>query len=100
MVAVKRALFLSTGERYFVLLSNFATTALVSRILTPEEIGVWVIGMAILSIALSTREFASANFLIQHQALGREEIRAAFSVLLLLTMGIAGTLILATPSLA
>src|SRR5690242_15236490 len=56
MTAVRRALLLSTADRYFTFASNFAVAAAVSRILTPAEIGVSVVGMAILGIALSVRE--------------------------------------------
>ena len=69
MTGVKRALLLSTGERYFALASNFIVTAIVSRLLTPSEIGVSVIGMAIVGLAMAGREFASPNFLIQHRDL-------------------------------
>jgi O-antigen/teichoic acid export membrane protein len=100
MLSVKRALLMSTGERYFLLVTNFATAALVSRILTPEEIGVSVIGMAIMAIALAFREFSSAAFLIQRENLGREDVRAAFTVSLILTAVIAAVLVSASPLLA
>jgi O-antigen/teichoic acid export membrane protein len=100
MAALKNALLLSTGDRYFALISNFATVALVSRILTPEDIGVSVVGMAIVGIAMSGREFASANFLIQRQDLTREEIRGAFTVMLLFTVFITAVLASLAPPLA
>jgi O-antigen/teichoic acid export membrane protein len=100
MTAVKRALLLSTADRYFALVSNFATVAIVSRILTPAEIGVSVIGMAIVGIAMSAREFASANFLIQRQDLSREEIRSAFTIMLLINAAITAMLALSAPLLA
>lgn len=100
MLSVKRALLMSTGERYFLLVSNFATAALVSRILTPDEIGVWVIGMAILGMVMSLREFSSSNFLIQREKLSREDIRCAFTVMFLLTGIIAVFLVVASPLLA
>ena len=100
MLSVKRALLISTGERYFLLISNFATAALVSRILTPEEIGVSVIGMAILAIVMSVREFSSTSFLIQREKLSREDIRGASTGLLILTGAIAAFLVGAAPFLA
>jgi O-antigen/teichoic acid export membrane protein len=100
MAAFQRALLISTGERYFVLAMNFVRIAVVSRLLTPSEIGVSVIGMAIVSIAMSVREFASASFLIQHHDLGRQDIRGAFSVMLILTLAIIGALTLAAPAFA
>lgn len=100
MLSVRRALLMSTGERYFLLVSNFATAALVSRILTPEEIGVSVIAMAILAIAMSVREFSSSSFLIQREELSREDIRGAFTVMLILTGIVAAFLVAASPFLA
>lgn len=91
---------MSMGERYFLLISNFATAALVSRILTPEEIGVSVIGMAILAIVMSVREFSSTSFLIQREELSREDIRGAFTGMLILTAAIAAFLVVAAPFLA
>jgi O-antigen/teichoic acid export membrane protein len=99
-MAVRRALLFSTCDRYFALALNFATVAIVSRILTPGEIGVSVIGMAIVGIAMSVREFASPSFLIQRQDLRREDIRATFTMMSSLTAAIAGGLFLAAPLLA
>jgi O-antigen/teichoic acid export membrane protein len=99
MTAVRRALLLSTADRYFTFASNFAVAAAVSRILTPAEIGVSVVGMAILGIALSVREFASSTFLIQREVLTREDIRASSTVMLVLTALIVAVLLAATPAL-
>lgn len=100
MSVVKRALLLSTAERYFALVSSFATLAIISRILTPDEIGVSVIGMAVVAIAMALREFASTSYIIQHRALTDEAIRGAFSAMLFVTTLIAGALALLAPTLA
>jgi O-antigen/teichoic acid export membrane protein len=100
MTAVRRALLLSTADRYFTFASNFAVAAAVSRILTPAEIGVSVVGMAILGIALSVREFASSNFIIQREVLTREDVRASSTIMLILTAVIVVALLVATPALA
>ncbi|WP_157017465.1 oligosaccharide flippase family protein [Mesorhizobium xinjiangense] len=100
MSDVKRALFLSTGDRYFALVANFVTVAIVSRILTPGEIGVSVVGMAIVGIAMSAREFASANYLIQRHDLTREDVRSAFTVMLVLISMISIALAATAPALA
>jgi len=100
MTAVRRALLLSTADRYFTLASNFAVVAAVSRILTPAEIGVSVVGMAILGIALSVREFASSTFLIQREVLTPGDVRASSTVMLVLTALIVAVLLAATPALA
>ena len=46
MSGIRRALAVSTTERYLNLAITFATTLVVSRLLTPAEIGVWAIGLA------------------------------------------------------
>ncbi|GGF54405.1 sugar transporter [Azorhizobium oxalatiphilum] len=99
-MAIKRALFLSTGDRYFALACNFATVAAMSRLLTPEEIGISVIGMAVVGIALAAREFVSTSFLIQRQHLSREDVRATFTAMLVVTAIIGSALAFAAPALA
>lgn len=100
MAIVKRALILSTGERYLTITVNFATLAVVSRILTPTEIGVSVIGLSVIGIALALREFASSQFLIQQTELTPDDIRAAFSVTLILTVAISLVLAVGASPLA
>ena len=82
MTAVRRALIFSTADRYFALISNFLVTAAVSRILTPAEIGIFVLGQAILGFALSVKDFASSGFIIQREELTRDDVRASFTVTL------------------
>jgi O-antigen/teichoic acid export membrane protein len=100
MPGVRRALLLSTGDRYAALLINFITVAVVSRILSPAEVGVSVVGMAIVAIAMSAREFASGNFLIQGGDLARDDVRAAFTVMVCLNAAIAAALAAAAPTVA
>jgi O-antigen/teichoic acid export membrane protein len=89
---MRRALAITTSERYFGLLANFATIAVVSRILSPSEIGISVVGMAIVGLTLALREFATTNFLVQKNNLTTTDVRTAFTVLLLLTTAIAVSL--------
>jgi len=89
MNGIRRALLLATAERYVILVVGFATLAIVSRILTPPEIGVSVVGMAVVMMALAFREFASPNFIIQHKNLQLEDVRATFTILSLTTLAIS-----------
>lgn len=100
MAFVKRALILSTGDRYLTIVFNFARLGIVSRILTPAEIGVSVIGVSIIGIAMALREFASSSFVIQQYELDPEDIHAAFGVIQILTLIIVLVLANATSPLA
>jgi O-antigen/teichoic acid export membrane protein len=90
---MRRALFFTTGERYFGLISGFVTIAVVSRILTPPEIGVSVLGTAIIGLAFAAREYATMNFIIQKNVLSKQDVRTAFTVLLLLTLVICAAVL-------
>lgn len=100
MAGVRRALLFNAGERYAGLAINFATVTVVSRILTPTEIGLSVIGLGIMTVALALREFASPEFLIQRQDVSRPDVRTAFTILLVLQAPIAIVLALLAPWLA
>lgn len=89
---MRRAIAITTAERYFGLITNFATIAAVSRILSPAEIGISVIGLAIAGLALALREFATTNFVIQKKDLKIEDVRTSFTVLLLVTSAIAAVM--------
>jgi O-antigen/teichoic acid export membrane protein len=100
MSGIRRALAVTTAERYLNMGIGFATTLVVSRILTPQEIGVWAIGIAAAATILALREFTSGVFLIQRKDLTRDEVRGAFTIMLLMSAAIAAVLALGAPLLA
>jgi O-antigen/teichoic acid export membrane protein len=85
MNGIRSALLLATADRYFGLAINFLQLAVISRLLSPEEIGVSAIGTAVMMFVLSLREFATANFLIQKTEITREDVRTSLTVLLIFT---------------
>jgi O-antigen/teichoic acid export membrane protein len=82
---VRRALVIATGTQYLRIVVRFVSIALVARLLTPAEIGLAVIGTALVTVLLALREFASSEFLIQRDEVTRDDIRASFTVLFLMT---------------
>lgn len=89
---------MATGEQYFRLAINFVSLMTISRLLTPSEVGVSVIGLGIMTIALGLREFATSEFLIQRAEVTREDARASFTVLFLLTALIGSAMFVLAPS--
>jgi O-antigen/teichoic acid export membrane protein len=94
---VRRALVMAAGEQYFRLAINFGSLAVISRLLTPTEIGVAVIGTGIVLVVLGVREFATSDCLIQRQEITPDEIRASFTVLFLLTTLITIAMFIVAP---
>ena len=100
MIGIRRALLVSTADKYFSLVVNIVTLAVVSRLLSPAEIGVSVVGTAVITLALALREFGSSGFLIQQQNLTQEDARTVFTFQFLITVLIAAGLIAAAPIIA
>ena len=82
MSSIRRALAITTVERYFTFAFQAGTTIVVSRLLTPAEIGLWGLAFATAMLLLSAREFANDMFLVQRPSLKPEDVQVAFSVIL------------------
>jgi O-antigen/teichoic acid export membrane protein len=81
---LRRAFLFTSIERYLNLAINFSVIAIVSRLLTPEEIGISVIGVTLLMVIELLRDVPS-TYLVQQKELSREDIRTAFTAMALLS---------------
>ena len=63
MASVRRGIFLSTAERYGLLVTNFATTLITARLLTPSDYGIVVLAMSALSLVDIFRDDPRASLL-------------------------------------
>lgn len=97
MSRTRKALITSFISQYLTLGITFATTVIVSRLLDPEEIGVFSVAAAFVLIAHVLRDFGSGQYIIQEPELTDNRIRAAFSVTLLLGWGTGAVVYLISP---
>ncbi|MCW2283333.1 O-antigen/teichoic acid export membrane protein [Rhodoblastus acidophilus] len=87
MSPVQRSFLLSAVERYASLLILFLSTAVLARLLSPAEFGVYAVVSAVTTIiSVSTQEFGGANYIIQKTSLSDANIRTAFTITLLLSL--------------
>jgi O-antigen/teichoic acid export membrane protein len=100
MNEVRIAVLLMIAQRYLGMVLSFFTVAVVSRLLRPDEIGVAVIGSLIANLAISLREFAATNYLVQKRELTQNDIRAAISVMMLVSCAVTAGLWAAAPWIA
>jgi O-antigen/teichoic acid export membrane protein len=92
---VRRSIFFSALERYGGVIFFVASTAVLSRLLTPHEFGIYALVNAVSTlIAASFQEFGGANYLIQKPSLSTQDIRSAFTVTLCLSVLFAAALFL------
>lgn len=94
-MTIRRSLGFSGATQAINFLLSFGSVVIVSRLLTPEDIGVFSVSVALLGFAHILREFGVTQYLIQAQEVSRERIRAAFSVTLFSSWALA-TLLFAT----
>ena len=87
MNLIHRSFLFSAIERYGNLFFFLISTAILSRLLTPAEFGVYAfINALIVVLAASFQEFGGANYLIQKQTLSEENIRTAFTITMCLSV--------------
>jgi len=65
MTTLHRPLLFAALDKYVGLAINLATAAIVARLLTPDEIGVFVVGAAVVMLAESLREFGTGSYIVQ-----------------------------------
>ncbi|MPM65906.1 hypothetical protein SDC9_112810 [bioreactor metagenome] len=97
MASVRRALVLSMAERYLLIALGLASNILLARLLTPEEIGLYSVSIALIGIAQVLREFGIGNFLIQVKTLTDDHVRTAFGFSLVIGVTLFLAIFLAAP---
>ena len=100
MNGIRRALLWASADRYLGLIVNFVLLATISRILTPAEIGVSVIGVGLITIAQTVREFATPEFLIPRAEVTRVDAQTAFTIMVSLSAIVSAVLLVLAPWLA
>jgi O-antigen/teichoic acid export membrane protein len=91
MSGVRRALLFSFAERYALIVIGLASNLVIARLLTPAEIGVYSVTLAVMSIVQVLRDFGVASYLIQEKELTDGHIRTALGLTLIvgITLGVA-----------
>lgn len=100
MASVRASLALSFAERYALIALSFVSNILIARLLSPEQIGLYSITLAVIGIAQVIRDFGIGNYLIQEKELSEAHIRTAYGISLLLGGTLFGMVLVAAPALA
>lgn len=95
-MSVRRALFFSYLEKYGSYVLALGSTVVLSRLLSPSDVGAFSIGMALVGMVAVFREFGVSTYLAQEAELTADRIAAAFT----LTVGMGFALALLVAALA
>ena len=83
---LQRSILFSGVERYVTTVCFLVSTAILSRLLTPDEFGLYTAVVALTAVATAcSQEFGGANYLIQKPALSEQDIRSAFTITFLMS---------------
>lgn len=80
MMRLRRSLAYSALDSYFGLVLQLASTVIIARILTPEQVGSFAVAAAFAAMASTFRDFGVAEYLIQEDRLDETALRAALTV--------------------
>jgi O-antigen/teichoic acid export membrane protein len=90
MNIIHRSVGFSAVDRYGSTLFQIVSLAILARLLTPREFGVYTMVYAFTALAtVSYWEFGGANYLIQKSGLTEEGIRTAFTISLAMSCAFA-----------
>lgn len=94
-MSVRRALrvtTLATAANFFLSLTS---VIVVSRLLKPDEIGVFSVAVSLVAYTHILRDFGVGQYFVQLRELTREHLRAGFTVMLLTSWAVAAVLVMA-----
>lgn len=97
---LRRSLFISLLSRYALLLLGVASSAIIARLLNPEEMGAFSLAMVLLSYAAIFRDFGASTYLTQAKELDDRKLRATMGLQLVTGAVLAGAVILLGKPLA
>jgi O-antigen/teichoic acid export membrane protein len=85
--SIRRLFVLSVAERYLTTVVQFAATLVITRLLNPEEVGIFSVALSIVALIHTVRNFGMAQYIVQEKELTRPRFRTAVAV----TLTISGT---------
>ena len=85
MSTVKRAVVMSAIGQYSLQVINFVTVAVIARLLTPEEIGLFAVATSISFVASEIRSFGVAEFLVREKEISKEKIQRVLGVMVIMS---------------
>jgi O-antigen/teichoic acid export membrane protein len=90
--SVRKALSLSFTRTAVNFAFNIATVTIVSRLLTPSEIGIFSVAVALVALVHMLRDFGVTEFIIQEKSLNDDLVRTAFTMNLAIAWVLAASI--------
>lgn len=91
-LTLRRSLVFSFAERYTSFVFSLAAIVIVSRLLTPKEIGIFSVAVGLTTLANTLRTFGVSNYLVQVKHLTEDIVRTSFTINLVIAWALAAVL--------
>ena len=99
-MSLRRGILASFADKYVSQLVQLVTLAVMSRLLTPAEIGLYLVANTVIMLAENFRWFGVGIYIVQIPVLKRECLRSAFTINLAMSLGIGLAIFLASGAIA
>lgn len=93
MSEIRKAILYSVLNQYSLQIISFISVAVLARLLTPDQIGVFAVATSIAFLAIEIRSFGVSEFLVREKAVDRQKITAVLGVMIIMSWGLALLLI-------
>jgi O-antigen/teichoic acid export membrane protein len=99
-MSVRKALAISSLEKNTGTILNLVMMVAISRLLSPDEIGIHVIGASIAMLAAELKSFGMGGYLVREKEINTIKVRSTFTVSMFFSFTLGGILIVAAPFIA
>jgi len=89
----RRAILYAVLNQYSLQIITFVSVAVLARLLTPSEIGVFAVATSIAFLAIEIRGFGVSEFLVREKEIDRQKIMSVIGVMIIMSWGLALLLI-------
>ena len=97
---VRASLVLSFTERYLGAMIQLVETAILARLLTPDDYGIYTVGIVFVGMTSILRDFGAVSFLFQEKDLSSSAVQTVHGTSLLISGVIVAVLLLLSGPIA
>jgi len=100
MLEIRKAVFYSVLNKYALQVVSFISVAILARLLTPEEIGLFAIASSLAFVATSLRTFGVSEYLVREKEIDPSKVKTVVGVMVIMSWGLGSVFLIASPWIA
>ncbi|AUM13607.1 hypothetical protein Kalk_14775 [Ketobacter alkanivorans] len=97
MSEMRQAIFYSMLNKYSLQVISFISIAILARLLTPEEVGVFAVATSLAFVATSLRTFGVGEYLVRERSIDRQKVKTVVGVMVIMSWTLGLIFMVASP---